>query len=228
MTQTPESYRSGGEDVPVGTFLPQGSGRVPGVLIIHGSSGLGAQYRADIESFGEALAEQGIGAMLPQYFAAAKMRPDADGLPLIETHFDTWKTACRDGLIFMAGHRQIDPARLGVIGFSLGAHYALGLAMDPPPRVPVKCVVDFFGPIVARPLPGRLADMPPLLIHHGSDDKTVFPAESKYLLGELTKAGKKEGTDVQLEEYPGEGHGFGKAALAKARTATVEFIARTL
>lgn len=62
MPLIPDNYRSSGETVPVEVFLPKGSGRVRSVLIIHGSSGLGVQYRADIVSFAEACVARGIGA----------------------------------------------------------------------------------------------------------------------------------------------------------------------
>jgi dienelactone hydrolase len=128
-----ERYDSGTEKVPADVFLPDGvGGPVPGVLVIHGSSGLAPQYKADMISFAEALAKNGIGAVLPHYFAAAKLRADADGLPLIGVHYETWKTACEDAVRFIAGDARFDASRLGVLGFSLGGHYALGLAMDPP------------------------------------------------------------------------------------------------
>ena len=57
-------YRSGTETVPADVFLPDGlAGPVPGVLVIHGSSGLAAQYKADMISFAEALSKNGIGAV---------------------------------------------------------------------------------------------------------------------------------------------------------------------
>ena len=112
------SYRSGTETVPADVFLPDGlAGPVPGVLVIHGSSGLAAHYKADMISFTEALSKNGIGAVLPHYFVAAKLRADTDGLPLIGQHYETWKTACKDALDFIAADARFDRSRLGVLGF---------------------------------------------------------------------------------------------------------------
>ena len=69
-----ESYQSGGEAVPVEVFVPSAIGPVPSVLIVHGSAGLGALYKADIVSFADALSARGIGAVLPHYFVAAKLK----------------------------------------------------------------------------------------------------------------------------------------------------------
>jgi dienelactone hydrolase len=224
-----ERYHSGTETVPADVFLPDGSrGSVPGVLVIHGSSGLSAQYQADMTSFADALSQNGIGAALPHYFAAARMRADADGLPLIGTHYVTWKRACEDALRFMAGDARFDASRLGVLGFSLGGHYALGLAMDPPSGTAVRCVVDFFGPTLSPPLSGAWSNMPPLLIHHGLDDGLVTLKHSEYLKAQLEKAEKKDGTDFHLETYEHQGHGFTGDALKTSRAATVAFFLKNL
>ena len=223
------SYRSGTETVPADVFLPDGlAGPVPGVLVIHGSSGLAAHYKADMISFTEALSKNGIGAVLPHYFVAAKLRADADGLPLIGQHYETWKTACKDALGFIAADARFHPSRLGVLGFSLGGHYALGLAMAPPSGAVIKGVVDFFGPTLSPPLSGNWSSMPPLLMHHGLDDGLVTPQYSEHLKTLLQRAGKKDGTDFHLETYEHQGHGFTGEALTKSRAATVAFFVKTL
>ena len=155
---TSESYSSNGRSVPVDVFQPAKGGTHPGVLIVHGSAGLGAKYRADIESFAQALADKGIAATLPHYFVSARMKADDDGLPLIGVHYHTWKEACGEALQFMAGDPRFDAARLGVIGFSLGAHFALSLGLEPPPGTSLKCVVDFFGPYASSPARNALGE----------------------------------------------------------------------
>jgi dienelactone hydrolase len=134
------------------------------------------------------------------------MRADADGLPLIGTHYETWKRACEDALRFMAGDARFDASRLGVLGFSLGGHYALGLAMDPPSGTAVRCVVDFFGPTLSPPLSGAWSNMPPLLIHHGLDDwSRAEPPE--HLKAQLEKAERRT-ERISSRTYEHQGHGF--------------------
>ena len=226
----PIDYNSGTEKVPVDVFLPKGSAGAPvrGVLVIHGSSGLADEYKADMVSFAEALSKKGIGAVLPHYFAAAKLKDDANGLPLIGVHYETWKTACQDGLRFMAGDSRFDASHLGVLGFSLGGHYALDLAMAPPSGTAVTCVVDFCGPTEKPRLSGDWRRMPPLLMHHGQGDELVPPRNSEHVKKQLEGVRKKDPEHFHLEIYPGQGHVFTGDALTKSRDATVAFFVKQL
>ena len=121
MAETTEHYGSSGQSVPIGIHRPGGGSSHPAVLIVHGSSGLAPAYRADIESFATALAAAGIAAALPQYFVAAGMKADDDGLPKIGLHYRTWRIACSDALAFMARDPRFDTARLRHSGFLVGS-----------------------------------------------------------------------------------------------------------
>jgi acetyl esterase/lipase len=92
----------------------------------------------------------------------------------------------------------------------------------------LRCVVDFFGPTVAPPLEGDLSKLPPVLIHHGTDDRVVSISESKRLVDRLVAAGKTEHKDYEFFEYKGQGHGFTGEDLTKSRDATVAFIEKML
>ena len=228
MCETTEHYHSSGQSVPLGIYQPTSGTSHPAVLIVHGSSGLGPAYRADIESFGHALAAAGIAATLPQYFVAANMKADEDGLTKIGPNYQTWKNACSDALEFMVRDPRFDSTRLGVLGFSLGAHFALSLGMDPPAGASVKAVVDFFGPIRHPPLAQDWSKLPPVSIHHGTKDQLVDINESEYLVAELDAARKQPDRDYFVNWYPNEGHGFKGAALGKSRDATVAFMSSML
>ena len=228
MPTTTESYTSNSQTVPIDVFQPATGGTHAGVLIVHGSAGLGTKYRADIVSFAEALVDSGIAATIPHYFVSASMKADDDGLPLIGVHYKTWRKACGEALEFMTGDARFDAARLGVIGFSLGAHFALSLGMDPPTGASLKCVVDFFGPTRHPPLEPHWSKLPLVLIHHGTADRSVDISESEFLVAELEAIKKKKDRDYFVEWYKGEGHGFTGAALTESRDATVEFVKKAL
>ena len=98
--------------------------------------------------------------------------------------------------------------------------------MDPPAGIRPKCVVDFFGPLEG--LESHWANLPPVLILHGSADSLVSPSESEHLVAQLESAGKTKGRDYRFTMYEGEGHGFKGAALAKSRDETIEFVLRTI
>jgi carboxymethylenebutenolidase len=183
-------------------------------------------------SFGEALKAAGLAAVLPHYFASAgvasELESDEQGLLLMLRHYCTWRTACADALAFVAAEARFDASRIGLVGFSLGGHYALDAAMTPPPGTSVKAVVEFFAPTRNPALAGPWARMPPLLVHHGTADTTVFPADTTHLESELKRAGKNRDVDFWVKEYPGQGHSFKGEALAASLAATVAFLAARL
>ena len=224
MTTITESFSTGTTSAPIEVFVPDAKPGRRAVLVLHGSAGLGREYHDDIASFAEALVAKEIGAAIPHYFVPNPPTAGEDPIGSIARNYVAWKRTCGDALTFMAGDARFDPARLAVIGFSLGGHFALTLGLDPRPGVTLKCIVDFFGPTLAPPLEGRFEKMPPVQIHHGSSDTTVYPRESEALVAQLTKAGKRENKDFFSQSYPGQTHRFDGAALAKARAATVAFI----
>ena len=224
MTTMSESFTTGATTAPIEVFVPDARPARRAVLVLHGSAGLGREYHADIASFAEALVARQIAAAIPHYFVPNPPRPGADPIGSIVSHYAAWKGTCSDALTFMGGDPRFDPARLAVIGFSLGGHFALSLGLVARPDVTLRCIVDFFGPTLAPPLQGRFQQMPPVQIHHGDADTTVYPRDSDALVAELKKAGKREGKDFVFESYPGQTHRFDSAALAAARAATVAFI----
>ena len=229
MTMTNESFSSGGNTVPLEVFVPATPGKLPAVLILHGSSGPLPPYRADIVSFAEALVAAGIAATMPHYLESTQTDPGkVDVTTIILEKRPTWRQACSDALTLMTNDARFDATRLGILGFSLGGNLALSLAMDPPVGTNLKCVVDFFGP--TQLLENHWSKLPPVLIFHGAADHTVDPSESAYLVAQLQNAGKKKGSDYIFEPelYKGEGHGFKDPALTQSRVRTVEFIKKAL
>jgi dienelactone hydrolase len=219
-----ENFRSGAVSAPIDVFVPDATPARRAVLVLHGSAGLGREYYDDIASFAKALVAKNIAAAIPHYFVPDPPAPGEDPIGAIAGHYVSWKKTCADALTFLAGDARFDPARLAILGFSLGGHFAMTLGLDPRPGVTMKCIVDFFGPTLAPPLRGRFDRMPPVQIHHGSSDTTVYPRESEALVAELKRAGKREGKDFVFETYPGQTHRFDPAALATARAAAVAFI----
>lgn len=223
-----ERFSNGGKAIAVDVFLPPAAGRHPACLMLYGTFGLLPEYRDDILSFAEALTESGIATLLPHYFDRTGTSPGPDALLEIGQQLAAWRETCADALLFARDHDRVDAGRLGLIGFSLGGHLALSLGMTPPAGVTLKCVVDFFGPVVSPPLAGNRAAMPPVLIHHGDRDALVAAADSLQLVAELKAAGKTEGVGYTFIRYPAQGHGFVGADLVSARAKTVEFVSAVL
>ena len=228
MPPTLERLTTGTHSIDADVFGPATPGRYPGCLILHGTFGLLPQYRNDIFSFGEALAGAGVVAVLPHYFERTGTEPGLAAAGAIGQHLPAWMATCAEASVFLRDHPQVASGRLGAIGFSLGGHLALSLAMTPPGGTKFRGIVDFFGPTSAPPLRGDRSALPPVQIHHGSADSIVGIGDSEQLVTELRAAGKVEGLGYQFFKYAGQGHGFTGSDLVAARTRAIAFISTVL
>jgi carboxymethylenebutenolidase len=112
--------------------------------------------------------------------------------------YPAWTATVADGVGWLATQPDVDPARLGLIGISLGAALALSTAAA---DRRIKAVVEYSGP-----LPQGLAEseprLPATLILHGDDDRIV-PVRNAVELEALLK---RVGSPVESRIYPGQGH----------------------
>jgi carboxymethylenebutenolidase len=125
-----------------------------------------------------------------------------------------------DAVSFVARQPQVDPERIGLLGFSLGAYLALSAsAIDSR----IQAVVEFFGgmPKEMKFFARRLC---PVLILHGEQDKTV-PVEEAYHLQQLLE---KKQIAYQMQIYPGVGHGFSGETWRDAGLRTLAFLSKHL
>lgn len=115
--------------------------------------------------------------------------------------------AAPDALRAMALVRQgaarwhIDPARVGIIGFSAGAMTALQSALTAPQGQGPAFVGYVYGPMLAIPVP---PDAPPLFAALAIDDGLF----GKQGFG-IVDAWRKAGRPVELHAYERGDHGFG-------------------
>jgi dienelactone hydrolase len=102
-----------GTRVPAYIVVPRTRGRKPGVLFLHGSGGT----RYDLVGEAALVAERGAVALTIGYPADAPT-------------FRPLVVDARRALDLLAARADVDPSRLGVVGFSLGAQLAAILAGD--------------------------------------------------------------------------------------------------
>lgn len=237
MPISKESFTTAAGLIHIDVYVPPFPGKRAAVLILHGTLGLEPPFGADIESFAEGLTKKGIAAAIPKYFESTRTSPGKDAFEHMLDHLEAWKTACAAAMAFVMADSRFDAARMGLLGFSLGGHLALDLGMKRPGGAGVKAVVDFFAPTLQPKLLGTWSAMPPVLIHHGTDDPLRIE-NSQHLVRELEKSGRRVGrstfgkpataaaptaSDLFID-YPGEKHGFTGAALVSSRDATVQFL----
>lgn len=217
-TEHDVDYLGAGRAEKADLYLPaevQPGQKFPAVLIIHGGGWVGGDKRAAREiNIGTTLAQNGYVGMSINYLLAKVDHPG----PTWPQNLHDCKTAVR-WLRANAERLHIDPECIGVIGGSAGGHLAAmvgltGPELDPPGQgdCRVRCAVDLYGPVLwfeQRDLPMfrktraeapelyRQADPrthvdkddPPLLILHGTADKTVAVADSEALAAALKSVG---------------------------------------
>jgi carboxymethylenebutenolidase len=171
------------------------AGDGPGILVIHPWWGL----NDTVKGFCNRLAEEGFVAYAPDLYHGnvATMIEDAerlsDGLDTEQAKADV-----ANGVALLCERLGQPDCQLGVIGFSLGAYYALELANDDPDHI--SAVVLFYGT-------GNL-DYPrskaAYLGHFAEDDQYEEAAYVASLETALAASGHK----VAFYTYEGLGHWF--------------------
>jgi carboxymethylenebutenolidase len=166
-----------------------------GVIVLHPWWGL----NDDVIAFTDRLAETGFVAGAPDLFAGqvATTIPEAEGLSdsVDEDVADAFVLAAVDEVGAVIG----DPAaRLGVVGFSFGAAWALWL---PAQRPEVAATVIYYGTMEG---PSLTRARTPVLGHFAEND----PYETEEGLLALEKTLRTANREVELHRYPGTGHWF--------------------
>ena len=187
MTQTqPDGYLA----------LPP-TGKGPGILVLHAWWGL----NNTIKAFCTRLAQAGFVVFAPDLYhgqiADTIAGAEALGTALDNNHLQA-KTEILNATSFLNQHLDQPGRGLAVIGFSLGAYYALDLAAAHPENI--HSVVLFYGTGPADFSHSQAA----YLGHFAGDDEYEPPAN----VNELEEALRQAGRPVTFHTYPGTGHWF--------------------
>ncbi len=211
VRETNETFESHGKKIAVEVFAPKGEeGKHPAVLVLHGSGGMeliggGLAFRVTARE----LAKQGYVALVPHYFDRTD-RKTADPKAM-KDEFVPWMETINDTVDFASKRPDVNPEKIGFVGFSLGAYLALSNATIDPR---IKVVVEYFGGL-PESLVEKAGKLPPTLVLHGDADVVVPVKEAEKLKALL----EKHKIDHEVKIYEGKGHGplgedSGKRALA--------------
>jgi carboxymethylenebutenolidase len=182
---------------PDGFLAIPSSGTGPGVLVLHAWWGLNDPMKA----FCSRLANAGFTAFAPDLYHGkiANTIPDAEALGQgLDANYKQAKAEIAEAAKFLSERAGKADAVLAVIGFSLGAYYALDLAASDPEHV--KFVILFYGTGGGDFSTSKAA----YLGHFAEDDEFEPPSN----MDALEKVLREAGCPVTFHRYPGTGHWF--------------------
>ena len=175
--------------------LPEGLRSGPGVLVLHAWWGLTPFFK----SVCDRLADEGFVALAPDLMDGQTVDDPTEAQAMLaEADMDATLHLVRSSLFTLRGLPATPDAPVGVLGFSMGASWALWLAS----RVPdlVGATVTFYGAQNIDMAPSTSA----FLGHYAERDAYVADDELTLLEAELRLLEK----DVTFHRYPDTDHWF--------------------
>jgi carboxymethylenebutenolidase len=173
------------------------SGSGPGVLVLHAWWGLTPVFT----DLCDRLAAAGFVALAPSLYAGeATATTIAEAETLRDRHDEAGEAEplARAAVEQLLGLPEVTGTQIGVIGFSLGAYWALHLSQVRPDDV--SAVVVFYGTDDGDYRTARAA-----YLGHFAEHDDFEPLEAvRALEGRISAAGR----DVTFHVYPGTGHWF--------------------
>lgn len=177
------------------------AGTGPGVLVLHSWWGLNAFFRSLCDRFAEA----GLVALAPDLYdgrvastinTAKKLRAEVTASRRVPVY-----KVLMAAIEQLSSHDAVARRDVGIVGFSMGGHWALWLAQRP--ELPVTSTVVFYA---ARN--GNFANRRSRFqFHFAEEDQWVSTASVKKMRQSLEIAGN----DAEYYEYPGTIHWFFEA-----------------
>jgi dienelactone hydrolase len=184
--------------------IAQGTGRLPVVVLMHGSSGVGANIEPWVHHFNA----MGISTFVIDGFSGRGLTavgPNQALLGRLNLIVDIYRA-----LDILAKHPRVDPDRIVLMGFSRGGQAALYASLDRFNKLWNKSGVEFAGYIPFYPdcSTSYVGDTEvaarPIRIFHGAPDDYNPVASCKAFVARLQDARR----DVVLTEYADSPHAF--------------------
>jgi len=189
--------------------IAQGTGKLPVVVLMHGSSGVGGTMEAWVHQFNA----MGISTFVIDGFSGRGLTavgPNQALLGRLNFIVDIYRS-----LEILAKHPRVDPERIVLMGFSRGGQAALYASLERFHKLWNKSGVQFAGYIPFYPdcSTSYASDTEvaarPIRIFHGTPDDYNPVASCKAYLTRLAAAKR----DVTITEYPDSPHGFDSGLL---------------
>jgi dipeptidyl aminopeptidase/acylaminoacyl peptidase len=222
IKKTVTSFTSDGHRITVWRYEPKAKakGKRPALIMLHGLECL-SESPKHYEFIAQRFAAKGYAVHFIHYFNCTPVNPKevmalqarikASLLPLmpgtepderVRKCFKDWMTVIKGAVQFVRAQDNVDPERVGLIGFSLGGFLTMSLVATEP-DLNVCVAVECFGGL-PKELHGLLKNTPPVLIFHGDRDEIV-PVKEAHTLRALLKERKCQVEDKIFENC---GHMF--------------------
>ena len=191
-------------------YLPQGTSKVPAMIVQHGSGGVAERER----TYAREIAKLGVAALVLDSFkgrGVADTVQDQSAVTNNEMLDDAFAA-----LKALANHPRIDAKRIGIVGFSKGGTVALLAAHDKrasralPADLRFALHVPFYPSCSTQHYKPKSTGAPIYLLLGGADSYVgVAPCQ------EYAAALKAEGARVEVNVYPSAPHGFDSGSAYK-------------
>jgi dienelactone hydrolase len=199
-----ESQVLHGESIAGELRIPRTQGRVPVVILVHGSGGAGNHE----DRWAHEINGIGIGTFILDSFTGrdvAETITDFSRLPHLAMIIDAYRA-----LAVVAKNPRVDPTRIALMGFSKGGFVALYSSLRrfqraySSPGLEFAAFIPFYAPCNRRFLNEDDVSDRPIRLFHGSDDdwSTVV------FCRQYAEHARSRSRDVQLIEFENAGHGF--------------------
>ncbi|HEX8172703.1 MAG TPA: dienelactone hydrolase family protein [Thermoanaerobaculia bacterium] len=191
------TYASLGGEASGYLATPKGSGRKPAIIVIHEWWGLNDWVRQQTDRY----ASQGYVALAVDLYRG-KVASDQETAHELSRALpeDRALADLKGAFNYLAARADVDPKRIGVVGWCMGGGYSLALATAEPR---LAASVINYGRLVTDPSTIARIEAP-ILGNFGGADRGIPPADVQAFQRALQAAGKE--ADIKI--YEGAGHAF--------------------